>query len=121
VSWLPGQILDRNSAITAMILADLVGEEDLYQGHRLWPHVQGWAAELGLTGPEAVAAASQPPGDINREHEQAGRQPAAARPGRDRHPADQDRGLDHAASRHPAHLPWGKCPAFTNEYPASPD
>jgi hypothetical protein len=78
VSWLPGQVLDHNTAITAitaMILADLVGEEDLHQGHRLWPHVQGWAAELGLTGPEAVAAASQPPGDINREHEQAGRQP----------------------------------------------
>ena len=64
VSWLPGQVLDHNTAITAitaMILADLVGEEDLHQGHRLWPHVQGWAAELGLTGPEAVAAASQPP------------------------------------------------------------
>ena len=27
VSWLPGQTLDRNTAITAMILADLVGEE----------------------------------------------------------------------------------------------
>ena len=29
VSWLPGQILDRNTAITAMILADLAGEPDL--------------------------------------------------------------------------------------------
>ena len=26
VSWLPGQVLDRNSAITAMTLADLAGE-----------------------------------------------------------------------------------------------
>jgi hypothetical protein len=34
VSWLPGQILDHNSAITAMILADLAAEEDLHQGHR---------------------------------------------------------------------------------------
>ena len=75
VSWLPGQILDRNTAITAMILADLAGEEDLHEGHRLWPHLQAWAEELGLTGPEAVAAASQPPGDINREHDAAGRQP----------------------------------------------
>ncbi|MGO8958554.1 MAG: hypothetical protein ACLQFR_14480 [Streptosporangiaceae bacterium] len=75
VSWLPGQPLDRNSAITAMILADLIGEEDLHEDHRLWPHIQGWAEELGLTGHEAVAAASQPPSDINREHEQAGRQP----------------------------------------------
>ena len=75
VSWLPGQTLDRNTAITAMILADTAAEEDLHEDHRLWPHIQGWAAELGLTGPEAVAAASQPPSDINREHEQAGRQP----------------------------------------------
>jgi hypothetical protein len=75
VSWLPGQTLDRNSAITAMILADLTGEEDLHEGHKLWPHIQGWAAELGLTGPEAVAAASQPHTDINHEHEQPGRQP----------------------------------------------
>jgi hypothetical protein len=75
VSWLPGRTVDRNSAITAMILADLVGEEDLHEGHKLWPHIQGWAAELDLTGPEAVAAASQPPADINGEHEQAGKQP----------------------------------------------
>ena len=75
VSWLPGQNFDRNTAITAMILADLVGEEELHEGHRLWPHIQGWAAELGLTGHEAVSAASQPPGDINREHEQPGPQP----------------------------------------------
>ena len=40
VSWLPGQTLDRNTAITAMVLADLVGEEDLHEGHRLWPHIQ---------------------------------------------------------------------------------
>ncbi len=75
VSWLPGQTLDRNTAITAMLLADLTGEEDLHEDHRLWPHIQGWAAELGLTGPEAVAAASQPPSDISREQDQAGGQP----------------------------------------------
>ena len=75
VSWLPGQILDRNSAITAMILADITAEEDLHEDHRLWPHIQGWAAELGLTGPEAVAAASQPPGDISRQHGRADGQP----------------------------------------------
>jgi hypothetical protein len=75
VSWLPGQTLDRNTAITAMILADTAAEADLREGHRLWPHVQAWAEELGLTGPEAVVAASQPPSEINREHEQAGGQP----------------------------------------------
>ena len=60
MSWLPGQTLDRNTAITAMILADTTAEDDLHEGHRLWPHIQGWAAELGLTGPDAIAAASQP-------------------------------------------------------------
>jgi hypothetical protein len=58
VSWLPGQILDRNTVITAMILADTAAEEDLRDGHRLWPHVQSWAAELGLTGPEAAPSIS---------------------------------------------------------------
>jgi len=75
VSWLPGQTLDGNTAVTAMILADVAGKADLHEGHRLWPHIQGWAAELGLTGPEAVAAASQPPSDISREQDQAGGQP----------------------------------------------
>jgi hypothetical protein len=72
VSWLPGQILDRNTAITAMILADTAAEEDLYEGHRLWPFIQGWAAELGLTGPAAVARASQPHGEISRQQEKDG-------------------------------------------------
>ncbi len=31
--------------------------------HRLWPHVDGWAAELGLTGPDAVVRASEPAHD----------------------------------------------------------
>ena len=75
MSWLPGQTLDRNTAITAMILADLAAEEDLREGHRLWPHIQGWAAEVGMTAPQAVAAASQPPGDINRHQDRVGKQP----------------------------------------------
>ena len=73
VSWLPGQTLDRNTAITAMILADVVGKADLHEGHRLWPHIQGWAEELGLTGPEA-AAASQPPDGTHHDHDNAGGQ-----------------------------------------------
>ena len=60
VSWLPGRALDRNSAITAMILADLAGDADLNERHRLWPFIQSWAAELGLTGSDAVNQASQP-------------------------------------------------------------
>jgi hypothetical protein len=75
VSWLPGQTLDRNTAITAMILADTATGQDLHQGHRLWPHIQGWAEELGLTAPDAIAQVSQPPNDVNRQQEQASRQP----------------------------------------------
>jgi hypothetical protein len=75
VSWLPGQTLDRNTAITAMVLADTAAEPDLHEGHRLWPHIQGWAAELGLTAPDAIATTSQPPGDLTRQHDQASRQP----------------------------------------------
>jgi hypothetical protein len=54
-----------------MVLADTTADERVREDHRLWPHIQGWAAELGLTGPNAVAAISQPPGDPSREHEQA--------------------------------------------------
>ena len=43
VSWLPGRVLDRNSAITAMVLADQAGVHDLNERHRLWPHIE----ELG--------------------------------------------------------------------------
>ena len=60
VSWLPGRTLDRNSAITAMILADTAADERVREGHRLWPHIQGWAAELGLAGPDAINQASRP-------------------------------------------------------------
>jgi hypothetical protein len=75
VSWLPGQTLDRNTAITAMVLADITAKQDLHEGHRLWPHIQGWAEELGLTAPDAIAQASQPPGELNRQQEQPCRQP----------------------------------------------
>jgi hypothetical protein len=75
VSCLPGQTLDRNSAITAMTLADTTAEPGLHEGHRLWPHIQSWAAELGLTAPDAIAKTSQQPSEINRQHEQVSRQP----------------------------------------------
>ena len=74
VSWLPGRTLDRNSAITAMILADTSADDRVHEGHRLWPHIQGWAAELGVTGADAVAAISQLPGDPGREREPGGGQ-----------------------------------------------
>ncbi len=69
VSWLPGHHLDRNSAITAMVIADASGPGGLDRGHRLWPHIEGWAAELGLTAPTALAAvaAEPPPGAISAD------------------------------------------------------
>ncbi len=75
VSWLPGQILDRNTAVTAMTLADTAAEGDLHDSHLLWPHIQSWAGELGLTAPEAIAKASQPPSGANPQQESASQQP----------------------------------------------
>ena len=57
----PARLLDRNTAITAMTLADTAAEHDLHDGHPLWPHIQSWAAELGLTAPGALSRVSQPP------------------------------------------------------------
>ena len=77
VSWLPGRLLDRNTAITAMILADTAAAPGLHPGHRLWPHIQGWAEELGLTAPDAITLTSAPP------EKAAGREPAPAPPDRE--------------------------------------
>jgi hypothetical protein len=74
VSWLPGQTLDRNTTITAMILADTAAQPDLHEGHRLWPHIQSWAAELGLTAPDAITRASEPP-EKTASHEPENTQP----------------------------------------------
>ena len=75
VSWLPGEVLDRNSAITAMILADTASEHDPGEEHQLWPFIENWAAELGLTGPDAITRASQPPRDPDPQQERASGQP----------------------------------------------
>jgi hypothetical protein len=71
VSWLPGRLLDRNSAITAMVLADVVVAGEVDAGHRIWPQIEGWAAELGLTAPDALAWVSQPPGNVSTERDAA--------------------------------------------------
>ena len=75
MSWLPGQLLDGNVAITAMTPADTAAERDLHEEHRLWLRTQGWAAELGLTGHDAVARASQPPRDVRSQQKQHGERP----------------------------------------------
>jgi hypothetical protein len=61
--------VDRDTAITAMILADIAATGDIHPDHRLWPAVQSWSAELGLTGADAIAQASQPPPDATRQPE----------------------------------------------------
>jgi hypothetical protein len=62
VSWLPGRTLDRNQAITAMTIADMVGGMGVPRADDpAWMFLDGWAAELGLTAPGAVARVSEPP------------------------------------------------------------
>jgi hypothetical protein len=75
VSWLPGQVLDRDTAATAMILADIAGAGDVRKGDRLWPVVERWAASLGLTGSDAITQASQPSRDTEHHPQPAAWQP----------------------------------------------
>jgi hypothetical protein len=75
VSWLPGRALDRNQATTAMTIADIVGRRGVgLSDNPVWPFLDGWAAELGLSGPDAVVRASEPP--MARESE-ASQEPEA--------------------------------------------
>ncbi len=65
VSWLPGRVLTRSQATTAMMIARALGRipaaaGPLAYGGRLRGRVDSWAAELGLAGPTAVAWASEP-------------------------------------------------------------
>lgn len=62
VTWLPGRALTRDQAISAMTIAESVDAAlDPYSTERVWPHITGWAAELGLCDIDAVAMASLPP------------------------------------------------------------
>jgi hypothetical protein len=64
VTWLPGRNLTRNQAITAMSLAEHIDRN----GSRDWlpaGHIDAWAGELGLTGPQAIEQASRPPAKEN--------------------------------------------------------
>jgi len=74
VSWLPGRALDRNSAITAMTLADLTSEHGLNEQHHMWPFIESWAAELGLTGSDAINQASQP-GSLRQQRDRENERP----------------------------------------------
>jgi hypothetical protein len=63
VSWLPGRTLTQNQAVTAMTIAEAVAghADDLADnGSTWWLHIDQWAAELGITGPNAVAEVAPP-------------------------------------------------------------
>ncbi len=55
VTWLPGRRLAHGQALTAMTIAETLAADDPPSGCRLWPHLAGWAAELGLSGVDAAA------------------------------------------------------------------
>jgi hypothetical protein len=67
VSWLPGRDLERNEAITAMVIADTTAYGDVHPGHPSWPHIENWAAELGMTGPQALDRTAAPPQWASRQ------------------------------------------------------
>jgi hypothetical protein len=54
VSWLGDRQLTRNQAITALTLAELVAAGVIGPAHKQWPHIKTFAAELDLTGDDAV-------------------------------------------------------------------
>lgn len=65
VSWLPGGLLDRDAAITAMMLVNLIAttENRMSDNTGFWALANDYAAELGLSGPDAVVRASFAPED----------------------------------------------------------
>jgi hypothetical protein len=77
VTWLPARLLTQPQAVTAMTIAEMVAahladteEETRFADWRL--HADGWAAELGLTGPWAIQRA------LAAELAQAAEDPAPA-------------------------------------------
>jgi len=73
-----GRRLSRDSAITAMVIADPPSPGDLDGGHWLWPHVEDLAAELALTAPEALTQIADPPRWANTYKSGAPDRPEAA-------------------------------------------
>lgn len=72
VTWLPGRALTHDQAVTAMTIAEMVVERAHVladPASRLWWHMDGWAAELGMTAKEAVAGALLSPEDFTEDDE----------------------------------------------------
>ena len=84
VTWLPGRALTRDQAITAMTIAETVSATANPPGSaegRWRPHLESWAAELGLSADAAAEMASAPPAP-DRNMGRAATKPAAARTNR---------------------------------------
>ena len=58
VTWLPGRVLTRNQAITAMMLAETVAGGVGEHIDKRWLFIEGWANEPGMTGADAVGKIS---------------------------------------------------------------
>ncbi len=58
VTWLPGRVLTRNQAITAMVLAETVAGGPCDHTDKQWLFIESWANELGMTGADAVGKIS---------------------------------------------------------------
>jgi hypothetical protein len=59
VSYLPGREVDRNQAVTAMVLSEAVASNPP-EGHKDWLFIDRWAEELSLSRAEAVSMIRQP-------------------------------------------------------------
>jgi hypothetical protein len=65
VSWLPGQPVTRNQAITAMVLAEQVTSGVRSSDHPRWPFIVTWAAELDLDPQQAVSLLATERGEFD--------------------------------------------------------
>ena len=58
VTWLPGRVLTRNQATTAMVLVETVAGGVGDHTDKQWLFIEEWANELGITGADAVGKIS---------------------------------------------------------------
>ena len=61
VSWLPGRHLDHRKAVTAMTIADTTADGGIRPDNEEWRRIESWAAELHLTGSDALDRVAAPP------------------------------------------------------------
>ena len=54
VTWLPGRVLTRTQAITAMVLAETVAGGLGDHTDKRWPFIESWANELSMTAADAT-------------------------------------------------------------------